>query len=116
MTKTANDIIQIVRNATGRNDKTDPMFTDQVILGYINDFYTLEMGQELRLKEKRTWWEFDYGPDVANYSNPLPVNLEAPFGAPSTPQQVQYTTIGPLCYADGFKVFWYEDPKTFYAI
>lgn len=110
MVKTANDIIQIMRNVTGRVDASDPQFTDEIMLGYINDYYTLEMGQELRLKEKRTWWEFFISPTT---DNPLPVNLQQPFGAP---EGVQFTTIGPLCYADGFEVFWYEDPASFYAI
>jgi hypothetical protein len=55
MVKYASDLIQIMRNATGRVDASDPQFTDEIMLGYINDYYTLEMGQELRLKEKRTW-------------------------------------------------------------
>lgn len=110
MVKTANDIIQIVRKATGRMDASDPQFTDDIILGYINDYYLLEMGQELRLKEQRTWWEFTID---ENTDNPLPVDLQQPFGAP---EGVQFTTIGPFCTADGFEVFWYEDPASFYAI
>lgn len=110
MAKTARDIIDIMRKATGRFDSSDPQFTDEIMLGYVNDYYTLEMGQELRLKEKRTWWEFSYGP--ANF-NPLPVDLQNPYGAPAT---TQFTTIGPFCTADGFEVFWYEDPAQFYAI
>lgn len=112
MVKTARDIIGIMRKATGRFDSSDPQFTDEIMLGYVNDYYTLEMGQELRLKEKRTWWEFNYGP---GNQNPLPVDLQEPFGAPTDPQ-VQFTTIGPFCTADGFEVFWYEDPTQFYAI
>lgn len=110
MTKSARDIINIMRLATGRMDSSDPLFTDEIMLGYVNDYYVLEMGQELRLKEKRTWWEFTYGPSNAN---PLPVNLQQPFGAAPT---TQFTTIGPYCTADGFEVFWYEDPAQFYAI
>jgi len=112
MVKSARDIIDIMRKATGRFDSSDPQFTDEIMLGYVNDYYTLEMGQELRLKEKRTWWEFTYGP--AN-PDPLPVDLQQPFG--TLPQdQIQFTTIGPFCTADGFEVFWYEDPAQFYAI
>lgn len=110
MVKTANDVIQIMRNVTGRVDSSDPQFTDQIMLGYINDYLTLEKSTEMRLKEKRTWWEFSYGPDD---SDPLPVNLQAPFGAP---EGTQFTTIGSFCTADGFEVFWYEDPAQFYAI
>jgi hypothetical protein len=32
------------------------------------------------------------------------------------PDGVQFTTIGPYCTADGFEVFWYEDPARFFAI
>lgn len=110
MVKYASDLITIMRNATGRVDASDPLFTDTIMLGYINDFYLLEMGQDLRLKELRTWWEFTIDTSTLN---PLPVNLQAPFGAPAG---IQFTTIGPFCTADGFEVFWYEDPTSFYAI
>lgn len=55
MVKYASDIVNIMRKATGRMDSSDPQFTDTIMLGYVNDYYSLEMGQELRLKEKRTW-------------------------------------------------------------
>jgi len=108
MAKSANDIIQIVRNATGRVDASDPQFTDQIILGYINDFYLLEMGEQLRLKENRTWWNFSID---ALSPNPFPVDLENPA---DQPPGVQYTTIGPLVYINGFQCNWYEDPAQFY--
>ena len=44
-----------MRNVTGRVDSSDPQFTNEIMLGYANDFLTLEMGQEMRLKERRTW-------------------------------------------------------------
>jgi hypothetical protein len=110
MAKTAYDLIQIMRKATGRMDSSDPLFTDEIMLGYINDFLTLEKSLDLRLKEKRTWWEFVISPTTPN---PLPVDLQAPFGAPAG---TQFTTIGSFCTADGFEVFWYEDPAQFYAI
>ena len=108
MTKTANDIIQIVRNVTGRVDASDPQFTDTIILQYINDFYLLEMGQQLRLKEQRTWWDFTIDPTTPD---PFPVDLQNPFQAtPGT----QFTTIGPLIYVNGFPTWWYESPEEFY--
>jgi len=109
MVKTASDLIQILRNVTGRVDASDPQFTDEIMLGYINDYITLEFPQEMRLKELRTWWEFDI--DETNL-NPFPVDLQNAFGANGR----QFTTIGPFCTADGFEVFWYEDPASFYAI
>lgn len=42
------------------------------------------------------------------------MDLQNPFGLTGT--GVQFTTIGPYCTADGFEVFWYEDPAQFYAI
>ncbi|TAK83874.1 MAG: hypothetical protein EPO09_21155 [Aquabacterium sp.] len=84
------------------------MFTDQIMLGYINDFYMLEMGQEIRINERMTWWEFDFGPTS---SNPFPVDLQNPAQAPAG---VQFTTIGPLIYVDGFQSWWYQDPEQFF--
>jgi hypothetical protein len=109
MVKYASDVIDIMRKATGRLDSSDPQFSDTIMLGYINDYLTLEKSTELRLKEKRTWWDFIIG---VTTPNPLPVDLQAPFGAPLG---TQFTTIGPYCTADGFEVFWYEDPTTFFA-
>lgn len=108
MAKSTADLINIVRNVTGRVDETDPMFTDTVILQYINDFYVLEMGQELRLNERMTWWEFTYGPTDPN---PFPVDLQNPAQMPSG---VSFTTIGPLIYVNGFQSWWYQDPEQFY--
>ncbi len=108
MAKSANDLIQIVRNVTGRVDSSDPQFTDQIMLEYINDFYMLEMGQEIRINERETWWQFLIDTTT---SDPLPVDLQAPFQAPTG---VQFTTIGPLVYIDGFVSWWYQNPAEFF--
>jgi hypothetical protein len=108
MAKSTADIIQIVRNVTGRVDSSDPLFTDQIILQYINDFYILEMGQEMRLNERMTWWEFIIDPTTPN---PLPVDLQNPYQAPAG---TQFTTLGDLAYIDGFQCWWYQDPQSFY--
>ncbi len=108
MAKSTADLIQIVRNVTGRIDASDPQFTDPVMLQYINDFYMLEMGQEMRLNERMTWWEFELD---ATTADPLPVDLQAPYQAPAG---VQFTTIGPLAYIDGFQCWWYQNPEDFF--
>lgn len=108
MVKSTSQLIKIVRDVTGRVDASDPQFTDDIILGYINDFYLLEMGQELRLNERMTWWEFNIDETTAN---PLPVDLQAPFEAPAG---VQFTTIGPDVYIEGFQCSWYQNPADFY--
>ena len=112
MSKLASELIQIVRNVTGRIDDSDPQFTDPIILGYINDFYTLEMGQEMRINERMTWWEFMIDTTTAN---PLPVDLSNPFGLTIPNLDKKFTTIGPLAYIDGFSCWWYQDPGQFYA-
>lgn len=104
MAKSTADLITIVRNVTGRVDNSDPLFTDDIILGYINDFYRLEMGQDLRIKENETWWEFTL---LTTDPNPYPVVLQD-----INTQGV--TTIGNLCYVDGFQIWWYQDPQTFF--
>ena len=66
MAKGASQIIPIMRNVTGRKDSGDPLFSDAIMLGYANDFLNLEMPQEVRLYENKTWWEFNIaqGADV----------------------------------------------------
>lgn len=103
LSKTGAQIINIVRNVTGRVDESDPLFTNTIMLGYINDFLNLEMPQEVRLYENKTWWEFTIDENTAD---PLPVDLE----------QLGYTTLGSTAYVDGFVLWWYQSPAVFYSI
>ncbi len=111
MAKTAADLILIVRNVTGRVDASDPLFTDQIMLQYIQDFIQLQSTQDVRLFKNRTWWEFALDPDIS--PNPYPVNLQE---IVLVDGQIGASTIEPPCYADGFPVFWYQDPTEFYGI
>lgn len=113
MPKTALDLINIMRNVTGRVDASDPLFTDQIMLGYLNDFMQLESTMDIRIFKNRTWYEFVYGPGD---SNPLPVDLQTIPLNTSISTTIGASTIGPAAYADGFVVFWYQDPATFYQI
>ena len=110
MAKAASELIQIVRNITGRVDATDPLFTDSIMLQYIQDFIQLQSTQDIRLFQNRTWYEFTYGPTDAD---PLPVVLQ---NLPLINGNIGASFIGPEAYADGFVVFWYESPAEFYAI
>lgn len=110
MAKTAADLIQILRNVTGRVDASDPLFTDEIMLQYLQDFIQLESTQDVRLFKNRTWWEFAFGPDDPN---PYPVDLQT---IELIRGNIGASTIGPPAYADGFYVFWYEDPAQFYGI
>lgn len=102
MAKDGNAIINIVRNVTGRVDSSDPLWSNDVILGYINDFLQLIMPQEVRLYENKTWWEFSID---ENSADPYPVDLQAE----------GFTTIGPLVYIAGFNSNWYQNPAVFFG-
>lgn len=111
--KTGAEIIQILRNVTGRVDVSDPLFTDTIMLGRVNDFLSLIMPQEVRLYEKQTWWEFTIDETTLD---PLPVDLET----------LGFSTLGSVAYVwvensttpsqiNRFKLFWYQSPGVFYG-
>lgn len=108
MAKDPLELVTIMRNVTGRLDRSDPQYTDEIMLGFLADFIELESSQEIRINELYGWWDFDIDPAT---ENPLPVDLQAPFGGNGQ----QYTTIGPLVYIDGFRCWWYQDPGAFFA-
>ena len=110
MAKTAADLINIVRNVTGRVDASDPLFTNEIMLQYIQDFIQLQSTQDVRLFKNRTWYEFTYGPTDPD---PFPVNLQ---NIVLIDGKVGASTLEPPVYADGFYVFWYQDPAQFYGI
>lgn len=102
-------VIQIMRNVTGRVDKNDPAFTDAIMFDYLNAFVQQEHPQEVRLFQNQTWWDFAIGPST---TDPLPVDLdELGFSTINAPAYIGYTD-GALT---SFTLFWYEDPKQFYA-
>lgn len=110
MAKTGPELIQILRNVTGRVDASDPLFTDAIMLQYLQDFIQLLATQDVRLYKNKTWYEFTYGPGNAD---PFPVDLQE---IVLINGHVGASTIEPPCYADGFTVFWYESPQEFYGI
>lgn len=110
MAKTVADLILILRNITGRVDASDPQFTDPIMLQYLQDFTQLQSTQDIRIFKNRTWYEFTLSPTDPN---PYPVNLQ---DIVLVNGNIGASTIEPPCYADGFNVFWYQDPREFYAI
>lgn len=101
-------VIQIMRNVTGRVDKNDPAFTDTIMYDYLNLFLQAEHPTEVRLFEDDTWWDFSIN---ENSNDPYQVNLDTE----------GFSTIGPIAYIaypsptfNTFKLFWYEDPASFY--
>ena len=102
-------VIQIMRNVTGRVDRNDPEFTDAIMFDYLNAFLQQEHPQEVQIFQNRTWWDFTID---TNTVDPLPVDLDAlGFSTINAPAYVGYTT-GDLT---SFPLFWYEDPREFYA-
>lgn len=111
MTVSTADLILILRNVTGRVDNTDPQFTDDIMTQYLQNYISLNATQDVRLFKNYTWWEFDFGPSKAN---PYSVSLES-LSLSNGEGNVGASTIGPLAYAAGFKLDWYENPAEFYA-
>jgi len=110
MAVTESQLIQMLRNVTGRVDSSDPLFTNAIMLQYLTQNMQLITTQDIRIFKNRTWWEFTI--DETNVV-PVPVDLQT---LPLVNGAVGASTIGPLCYANGFRVFWYEDPGEFYQI
>lgn len=99
--KAGSDMITIMRNVTGRVDSSDPLFSDSVMMKYLNDFLNLIMPQDVRLYENKTWYEFNTVVDQSEYN----INLDT----------LGYTTLGPLAYVDGFRMEWFQSPGLFYG-
>jgi hypothetical protein len=110
MAKSAADLILILRNVTGRVDSSDPQFTDSIMLQYLQDFIQLQSTQDIRIFKNKTWYEFNIGPTS---QEPFPVDLQT---IELIDGQIGASTLEPPCYADGFPVFWYQDPAEFYQI
>src|ERR1700693_284381 len=108
--KTLADLILILRNVTGRVDASDPQFTDQIMTQYLQDFITLQSTQDIRIFKNKTFYEFNLSPTDPN---PFPVNLQT---IELVNGHIGASTIEPPCYANGFFVFWYQDPEQFYRI
>ena len=103
------NILQIMRNVTGRVDRSDPAFTDEIMTDYLNAFLQQEHPQEVQIFQNETWWDFTID---ENSPDPFPVDLDG----------LGFASIGPLAYVgytdlannNSFRMFWYTDPGDFY--
>lgn len=68
MAKTFNDVITLMRRIIGENDGNDPDATQAILLGYVGNFYSLIMGQEIKSHDIYTDWEFDTVIDQDTYT------------------------------------------------
>ena len=109
LSQSVGSVVNIMRNVTGRVDRNDPSFTDPIMIDYLNAFLQQEHPQEVRLFQNQTWWDFPIDEDT---EDPLPVDLDAlGFSTINAPAYVGYTTEPYTSFA----LFWYLDPKQFYA-
>jgi hypothetical protein len=98
----ASQVIQIARNATGRVDSNDPLFTDAIMLQRLTDFIQLEKCTDVRIGYNRSWYEMTLVTGQGTYD----INLD----------NENLSTINPPAYVDGYEIFWYQDPAAFYRI
>lgn len=110
MAKSKEYLINMLRNVTGRVDASDPLFTDDIMTQFLQDFIQLDSTQDIRIYKNRTWWEFTL---ATTDPNPYPVELQ---DLVLVNGNVGASVIEPPCYANGFPVFWYESPQEFYQI
>ena len=110
MAKSEAELINMLRNVTGRVDDSDPLFTNAIMKGYLVDFAKLQSTQDIRIFKNYTWYEFTYG--TADL-NPLPIDLNVLVLSNGT---IGASTIEPPAYCAGFNLFWYQSPMEFYRI
>lgn len=107
------DVIDILRNVTGRVDSSDPLFTNTIMLRYLNDFIVQQSSIDVRLFKNYNWWEFSIDPASLD---PYPVDL----------QTLKFSTISDPAYISGpgfpsdlqpssLRLQWFQDPGQFYA-
>lgn len=119
MVKYVSDALTIMRKVTARVDAGDQQFTNEIMVGYLNDFYQLVMPQELKLYEDLGFMTFtiEQGQDTVYVA----LNADNNFTADNSPAVVDsngkfWNVIGPPAYIGGYHLFWYEDPTAFYNI
>lgn len=106
--ESGSNVIQIMRNVTGRVDSNDPTFTDEIMFDYLNAFLQQEHPQEVRIFQNQTWWDFTID---ENSDDPFPVDLD----------ELGYSTINKPAYIslpsatnNYSKLLWYQKPSDFY--
>jgi hypothetical protein len=104
-------IVEIMRNVTGRVDRNDPAFTQPIMIDYLNVFLQTEHPTEIRMFENRSWWDFTIDTTTPD---PMTVDLDAlGFSTINSPAYVSYADVS--LNPNTFPLFWYESPAEFYA-
>lgn len=113
-------VLEIMRNVTGRVDATDPLFTDPIMTRYLNDFIVQQSSIDVRLFKNYTWWEFTIDDTSLD---PYPVNLETitlvngVTGAStiSDPAYISGPDFPSTLTPSSLRLNWFQDPGQFYA-
>ncbi len=92
---TLGSIIDEFRDIVGVPD--DTMLSDQQCADLINYYYQFVLPKELKIFWGYTRYQFYCQPNIDQYVAP-----------------VNFQTLNPVAYADGFPIEWYIDPDTFY--
>jgi len=66
-TRTYGDVLTLMRRIVGENDGSDPDATDTIFMEYIQNFVEMVMGQDVKLFDLYTWFEFDTVADQETY-------------------------------------------------
>lgn len=93
---TLNDIIQKVRQTTGRPDVT--MMTNATIIDYINKYYQFVLPKELKIFWGYTYHQFYTQANIDQYIAPD-----------------NFQTLNPEAWVDGFPIEWYLSPDNFFS-
>lgn len=110
------EVIEIMRHVTGREDRNDPLFTDQIMLTYLNNFIVQQSSIDVRLFKNYSWWEFDLNPADPNYLDPVPVDLQAlGFSTISDPAYISGPDYPSALSPSSLRLEWFQDPGQFYA-
>lgn len=113
MSQSVSDVLRIMRLAIGRRSEVDPDSTPDVLLGYINDFVTLKMPNDIKLFEQWSTMEITLtqgvdvylfpsttgAEDFVNLNNEVLCSLQAPVGSSVSWTRLQV----------------YQDPGEFYG-
>lgn len=104
MAKTYGDVVTLMRTIIGERDGNDPDATEDVLLGYVSDFASFVMGQDVKTHDLWSYFEFDtvVGQDVYTFKNQGYTNIHPP-------GYVTDSNNGDT------ELYWYQDPKDFYV-
>lgn len=105
MAKTYGDVVTLMRIIIGERDGNDPDATEAVLLGFVSDFASLVMGQDIKTHDLWSYFSFDtvVGQDTYAFKDQGFTNIY-PVG-----------TVTDSNNGDTY-LRWFQDPSKFYII